>query len=227
MAKSALLEEVRQAIRLRGYSLRTEKAYLGWIRRYIRFHNLNHPASMGATEVTAFLSWLANERQVAVNTQKTALNALAFLYHQVLSIQLGELGFKHAKQYRRLPVVLSRSEVSLILAEMRGPYRLIFSILYGSGLRITECLRLRVQDIDFEDSSLTVRDGKGGKDRKTILSHNLHAPIKKVIDVSLKLQESDNNQGVGSLVATCVRAKIPKRFSPRGLDVSVSIFRAV
>ncbi len=88
MAKSALLEEVRQAIRLRGYSLRTEKAYLGWIRRYIRFHNLNHPASMGATEVTAFLSWLANERQVAVNTQKTALNALAFLYHQVLSIQL-------------------------------------------------------------------------------------------------------------------------------------------
>lgn len=163
---SPFLNRVRRDIRLRGYSIRTEKTYVRWIKHYIHFHKLRHPEEMGSEEVKAFLSYLANERCVAVNTQKTALNALAFLYHKVLQQPLGDLDFKHAKQYRRLPVILLPSEVQSIISQLNGEYRLIFSILYGSGLRITECLRLRVQDVDFGNCSLTVRDGKGGKIEK-------------------------------------------------------------
>ncbi|WP_261841162.1 integron integrase [Aliamphritea ceti] len=212
MAKSKLLEQVRQEIRLRGYSIRTEKTYITWIKRYIYFHQLSHPASMGTDEVRSFLSWLANERHVAVNTQKTALNALAFLYHQVLSIQLGDIGFTHAKQHRRLPTVLSRSEISLILQQLHPPYRLIFSLLYGSGLRITECLRLRVQDINFNDASLTVRDGKGGKDRKTLLSRNLSEPLNDCIKTSLRIQALDNQQGLGPSLPHALGRKYPNAY---------------
>ncbi len=212
MAKSKLLEQVRQEIRLRGYSIRTEKTYITWIKRYIHFHRLTHPASMGPEQVRAFLSWLANDRHVSINTQKTALNALAFLYHQVLSIELGDLGFQHAKQHRRLPVVLSRSEISLILNQLHRPYQLIFSLLYGSGLRITECLRLRIQDVSFDDASLIVRDGKGGKDRKTILSRNLFDPIRECTERSLALQVSDNQQGVGPSLPHALGRKYPNAF---------------
>ncbi|MGR7921102.1 phage integrase N-terminal SAM-like domain-containing protein [Zobellella denitrificans] len=159
MGSSPFLNRIRQELRLRGYSLRTEKTYLHWIKRYIRFHHLSHPAEMGASEVRAFLSWLANAQHVAVNTQKTALNALAFMYHKVLNIELGELGFQHATQYRRIPVVLTQAEVALILEQLEQRSRLIFSLLYGSGLRITECLRLRVQDIGFNDGSRLVSCG--------------------------------------------------------------------
>ncbi|WP_096779226.1 phage integrase N-terminal SAM-like domain-containing protein [Zobellella denitrificans] len=159
MGSSPFLNRIRQELRLRGYSLRTEKTYLHWIKRYIRFHHLSHPAEMGAPEVRAFLSWLANAQHVAVNTQKTALNALAFMYHKVLNIELGELGFQHATQYRRIPVVLTQAEVALILEQLDQRSRLIFSLLYGSGLRITECLRLRVQDIGFNDGSRLVSCG--------------------------------------------------------------------
>lgn len=212
MAKSQLLEQVRREIRLRGYSLRTEKTYIVWIKRYIHFHRLSHPATMGPDEVKEFLSWLANDRHVAINTQKTALNALAFLYHQVLSIQLGELGFTHAKQHRRLPVVLNRSEISLILHHLASPYDLIFSLLYGSGLRITECLRLRVQDIGFDDGSLIVRDGKGGKDRKTILSRNLYDSLRERVESSLAIQVNDNLQGVGPSLPHALGRKYPNAF---------------
>ncbi|WP_426416175.1 integron integrase [Aestuariirhabdus sp. LZHN29] len=216
MGKSALIEQVRREIRLRGYSLRTEKTYLTWIKRYIRFHGITHPASMGAVEVRDYLTWLAYEQNVAINTQKTALNALVFLYHQVLSIQLGDLGFKYAKQHRRLPEVLSRSEVGQILERVHGPYRLIFSILYGSGLRITECLRLRVQDVGFDDGSLTVRDGKGGKDRKTILSQNLHQPLRPHIDRVLDIQAADNRKGVGPSLPHALGRKYPNAFRQPG-----------
>lgn len=141
MSNSPFLNNIRREIRLRGYSMRTEKTYIQWIKRYIYFHRLSHPEEMGAIEVRQFLSWLANEQNVAVNTQKTALNALAFLYYKVLKVELGDLGFHHAKQYRRLPDVLTKSEVTLIFNQLDDRNRLIFSLLYGSGLRITECLR--------------------------------------------------------------------------------------
>ena len=179
MGKSAFLNEIRQRLRLAGYSIRTEKTYVYWIKFYIRYHKLKHPADLGDEHVVMFLSYLANKRNVAINTQKTALNALAYLYNQFLQKPLGDLGFDFAKQGRRLPVVLSMEEVSSILFHMSDRDRLIFSILYGSGLRISECLRLRVKDIDFESSAITVCDSKGNKDRKTILSKALHEPIKQ------------------------------------------------
>lgn len=137
MSKSPFLEQVRKEIRLRGYSIRTEKTYLLWIKRYILFHQKNHPADMGPEQVKEFLSWLANQQHVAINTQKTALSALAFLYHKILKIELGELGFKQAKRPRRLPVVLTPAEVNSILSQLEGRHKLIISLLYGSGLRIT------------------------------------------------------------------------------------------
>lgn len=212
MNSSPFLNRIRQELRLRGYSLRTEKTYLQWIKRYIRFHHLTHPENMGPVEVRAFLSWLANEHNVAVNTQKTALNALAFLYHQVLNIELGELGFQHAKQHRRLPEVLSQEEVKLILDNLDNHYRLIFSLLYGSGLRITECLRLRVQDIGFNDSSITVRNGKGNKDRKTVLSRNLHPALHAQIERVLLIQQQDNQKGVGPSLPHALGKKYPNAF---------------
>lgn len=212
MGSSPFLNRIRQELRLRGYSLRTEKTYLQWIKRYIRFHRLTHPATMGATEVRAFLSWLANEQNVAINTQKTALNALAFLYHKVLAIELGELGFQHARQYRRLPVVLTQAEVSMILEQLDERNRLIFSLLYGSGLRITECLRLRIQDVGFNDSSITVRNGKGNKDRKTVLSRNLHPALHAQIEQSLAIQQEDNRKGYGPSLPNALGKKYPNAY---------------
>ncbi|WP_024461836.1 tyrosine-type recombinase/integrase [Marinimicrobium sp. LS-A18] len=155
--KSPFLEMVRGEIRLRGYSLRTEKTYLFWIYRYIIFHGKEHPTKMGANEVKEFLTWLAVKKEVAVNTQKVALNALVFLYHKVLKVELGELDFKLATKQRHLPTTLTKREVSQILRQLPERDRLIISLLYGSGLRITECLRLRVQDVRFDRLSLTVR----------------------------------------------------------------------
>ncbi|GAA3530927.1 integron integrase [Zobellella aerophila] len=212
MGSSPFLNQVRQELRLRGYSLRTEKTYLQWIKRYIRFHHLTHPEKMGAPEVRAFLSWLANKQHVAINTQKTALNALAFLYHKVLAIELGELGFQHAKQHRRLPVVLTREEVRLILEQLDKHHRLVFSLLYGSGLRITECLRLRIQDVGFNDGSITVRNGKGNKDRKTVLSRNLHPALHAQIEQSLAIQQEDNKRGYGPSLPGALGKKYPNAF---------------
>jgi len=213
---SPFLNRVRQDMRLRGYSIRTEKTYLSWIKHYIRYHKLRHPEEMGPDEVKSFLSYLANERCVAVNTQKTALNALAFLYHKVLQQPLGDLDFKHTKQYRRLPGVLLPSEVQSIIANLDGQYRLIFSILYGSGLRITECLRLRVQDLDFDNCSLTVRDGKGGKDRKTLLSQSLIPALQKQIDQVRRIQLRDNAKGYGPSLPFAFHRKDPTAFRQPG-----------
>lgn len=160
---SPFIESVRKDMRLRGYSIRTEKNYLYWIRFFIHYSGKRHPSELGATEVKAFLSFLASERNVAINTQKVALNALVFLYHKFLHIELGDLGFKLATKQRVLPIVLSPHEITMILNALDGRNRLIFEMLYGSGLRITECLRLRVQDIDIHRPSITVRDGKGNK----------------------------------------------------------------
>lgn len=160
---SPFLQSVQSTCRLRNFSLKTEKTYIHWIKRYIFFNNKQHPAECGSAEVIAFLSYLAESRQVSINTQKVALNALVFLYHQVLKRELGDLGFTPARKQRQLPLVLSQDEIRLILDQLTGRDKLIFQLLYGSGLRISEWLRLRVKDVDTHQLSVTVVDSKGKK----------------------------------------------------------------
>lgn len=189
---SPFLQELVRDMRLSGYSLRTQKTYLHWIRRYIYFIDRRHPADAGADDVRAFLTYLAAERKVAINTQKVALNALVYLYHKSLNKELGELGFTLATKQRRLPTVMSLNEVRSVLKQLTGRNRLIIEILYGSGLRVIECLRLRVQDIDFDRLSVTVRDGKGRKDRQTILAGGSVESLQWQLDKALLLQSQDN-----------------------------------
>ena len=213
---SPFLESIRQNLRLRGYSLRTEKAYLYWIRFFIRFSGKRHPSEMGANEVRDFLSYLANQRHVAINTQKVALNALAFLYHKFLGVELGDLGFSLATKQRTLPTTLSRQEVSRIIHCLTGRKKLVVEILYGSGLRISECLRLRVQDVDLEGLAITVRDGKGNKDRRTLLSPRLVSPLRECIEKTIELQQQDNQQNVGPSLPYALGRKYPNAYrSPK------------
>lgn len=209
---SPFLEMVRREIRLRGYSLRTEKSYLFWIKKFILFQQKRHPSTMGGEEVKAFLTWLAVERDVAVNTQKIALNALVFLYQKVLKIELGELGFSLAKKQRHLPSVLTPAEVALILQHLHGRDRLIIELLYGSGLRITEALRLRVQDIDFTNYSICVRDAKGNKDRQTLLSEAAVNQLKIEIESALLLQKQDNRLHIGPSLPHQLGVKYPNAY---------------
>lgn len=209
---SPFIESIRSNIRLRGYSIRTEKTYLYWIRRYIYFTGKRHPNETGAKEVEAFLSWLANDRHVAVNTQKVALNALVFLYNKFLQNPLGELGFGLATKQRSLPVVLSPSDISSIIRNLKGRNKLIIELLYGSGLRISECLRLRVQDVDFDRLALTVRDGKGRKDRQTLLSKRLIPGLQVAINAATKLQATDNINGIGPSLPNALGRKYPNAY---------------
>jgi integron integrase len=173
-----LFEVVRAHLRKRHYSLRTERAYLGWIRRFIVFHDRRHPRDMGGPEVEAFLSHLAVARDVAASTQNQALAALLFLYRVVLGIELPWLdAVTRAKRPQRLPTVLSVAEVQRVLARLDGRDWLMASLLYGAGLRLMECLRLRVKDPDFARNEIVVRDGKGGKDRRTVLPARLAGPL--------------------------------------------------
>lgn len=177
-AKPRLLDQVRDRIRLKHYSYRTEKQYVGWIRRYILFHGKRHPSDLGGPEVEAFLSHLATDRNVAAATQNQALAALLFLYKDVLGVELPWLdGVVRAKRPQRLPVVLTRDEVRSVLGNLDGQPWLVASLLYGSGLRLMEALRLRIKDIDIEHPQITVRDGKGGKDRVTVLPGGLLEPL--------------------------------------------------
>jgi integron integrase len=173
-AAPKLLDQVRDRLRVKHYSLRTEGAYLGWIRRFILFHNKTHPRAMGKTEVEAFLSDLAVHGKVAASTQNQALAACLFLYREVLGIELPWLdNVTRAKVSQRVPCVLSVAEVHALFAQMRGRTRLLAELLYGSGMRLMECLRLRVKDLDFARREITVRDGKGSKDRRTMLPEKL------------------------------------------------------
>lgn len=175
-----LLEQVRIRLRTLHYSLRTEQAYTHWIKRFIYFHDKRHPAGMGAAEVERFLSSLAVERNVASATQKQALSALLFLYREVLQLDLPWLdGLTRAKQRERLPVVLTRTEVARVLDLMEGRHALMARLIYGGGLRLMECVRLRVKDVDFERYEITVREGKGGKDRVTLLPATLAVPLRE------------------------------------------------
>jgi len=210
--RSPFLESVKGSIRLRGYSMATEKTYLTWIRRYIYFIGKKHPADVPVSEITRYLTYLAVEKHVAINTQKVVLNALVYLYEKFLKIEVGELGFKHAGRQRYLPVVLSTKEVRQILGEVSGRNKLILELLFGSGLRVTECLRLRVQDVDLDRLSLTVRDGKARKDRQTILSASLVDDLKFMMEKARELQVKDNIRGVGPSLPPALRRKYPSAF---------------
>lgn len=193
-----LVDAIRARLRMRHYSLRTEQAYVGWVLRFIRFHGRRHPREMGATEVEAFLSWLAVEGKVAASTQNQALSALLFLYREVLGIELPWMcDVVRAKQPRRLPTVLSEDEVARLLGRMEGRAWLVASLLYGTGLRLLEGLRLRVQDLDLPRREILVRHGKGGKDRRTILPAALVDPLKRELLRARMLHEADVSEGFG------------------------------
>jgi integron integrase len=195
-----LLDRVRHAIRMRHYSPSTEKAYVGWIRRYILFHKKKHPREMGKEEIAVYLSFLAEKGRVSASTQNQALSALLFLYNEVLGQEPGLVdGVVRAKRPSRLPVVLTPGEVAAILAEMRGTPRLMASLLYGAGLRLMECARLRVKDIDFERGEILVRDGKGQKDRVTVLPDGVREPLRAHLAHVRRVHDRELERGGGSV----------------------------
>jgi integron integrase len=195
-----LLDQVRQAITARHYSYRTEKSYIGWIRRFIVFHGKRHPAAMGEAEITAFLSALATQGRVSASTQSQALSALVFLYRVVLRTDIDWLnGIVRAKRPVRLPVVLTRREVRAILNQMQGTPLLMASLMYGAGLRLLECARLRIKDVDFAKGEITVRDGKGGKDRITMLPAALCRELSAHVYRVKKQHQRDLRRGLGSV----------------------------
>jgi len=196
--KPRLLDQVRSAIRIRHYSPRTEKSYVYWIRFYIRYSGMKHPLELDEDDVGRFLSFLAIKRKVSPSTQNIALNAIVFLYKNVLDRPLGKIiNGVRAKRSRNVPVVFSRDEVHRILEQLEGKYRLIACLLYGSGLRLLECLQLRIKDIDFDRNELVVRRGKGNKDRVTVLPASLHEDLHECIRHSKALHELDLREGFG------------------------------
>ena len=196
--KPKLLDRVRLAIRARHYSPRTEEAYVAWIKRYIFFHGKRHPAEMGAEEVARFLSSLALDGRVAASTQNQALSALLFLYREVLQQGLPWLdGIVRAKASIRLPVVLTREEVQAVLANLRGTPRLMVTVLYGAGLRLLECARLRVKDLDFTSHQIVVRGGKGDKDRVTLLPPMAKADLLCHLESVRRQHDADLRNGGG------------------------------
>jgi integron integrase len=188
--KPKLLDQVRDAIRVRHYSVRTEHVYIGWIKRFILFHGKRHPREMAEAEVTEFLTHLARDGNVAPSTQNQALSALLFLYKEVLKQEIGWL---------KLPVVLTLEEVKRVFAHLSGDEKLMARLLYGSGLRLMECLRLRIKDVDFAYARITVRDAKGGKDRVTMLPVNLAAALERHLVKKKAQHEQDLADGFGSV----------------------------
>ena len=176
---AVLLDDVRTELRVRHYSRRTEESYVGWIRRFIFFNHKRHPRDIGATEVEAFLAHLAIEKHVSASTQNQAMCALLFLYRDVLKVDSIEINLsQRAKRPERLPLVLTKQEVRSILERMKGSARLVSGLLYGAGLRLMECLTLRIKDIDFLRNEIVVRDGKGQKDRVTMLPEAVKDSLK-------------------------------------------------
>lgn len=193
-----LLDQVRDALRLKQYAYRTEETYVLWIRQYILFHNKRHPNEMGRLEVEAFLTHLAVKKHVAASTQNQALSAILFLYRYVLKIELTDINAVRAKQPRNLPTVLTPEEVRVVIAQMTGTYRLIIQLLYGTGMRMSEALSLRVKDIDFSQHQVIVRKGKGMKDRITMLPQSLIPDLQTHLQKVQTLHQQDLEQGYGS-----------------------------
>jgi integron integrase len=198
--KPKLLDQVREVIRRKHYSIRTEQAYCDWIKRFILFHRKRHPAEMAEPEITAFLTHLAANSNVAAATQNQALSALLFLYREVLRLEIGWLqGVERAKKPSRLPVVLTRTEVREIVAQLHGTMKLMAGLLYGSGLRLMECVRLRVKDVDLGYLTITVRDTKGGKDRVTMVPANLAQALQRHLLKRRAQHEQDLTDGFGNV----------------------------
>ncbi|HQG04467.1 MAG TPA: integron integrase [Thermoleophilia bacterium] len=194
------MNDLRTALRARHYSRRTEQAYCLWVRRYIRFHGLRHPREMGEAEINAFLTHLATEREVSASTQNQALSALLFLYRNVLQRPVGDLGgVVRARRPRRLPVVLTRDEVAAVLDHLDGDLRLMASLMYGAGLRLNECLGLRVQDLDFARGEIVVRGGKGDKDRVTVLPQALRPQLRAHLATVKRIHKADLAAGWGAV----------------------------
>jgi integron integrase len=208
-----LLDRVRNALRVGQYALETEKTYVDWIKKYIHFHGKKHPEEMGALEVEQFLTHLAVERKVAKDTQRQALNALVFLYRTVLDRELGKVMPIRGRHGKRLPVVLTRREVPAVLQRVQGGggmYKLMAELLYGSGLRIKECCRLRVKDVDLERLQLAVRNGKGDQDRATVLPRRLVDRLREQVERVRRLHEDDLALGSGRVwLPPALRRKYP------------------
>jgi integron integrase len=201
MPQVRLLNHVHDVARVKHLSVRTEEAYIHWIKRFILFHGKRHPSTLGESHISDFLSYLAIERKVSASTQNVALNAIIFLYHEVLNINLGDFpSYVRAHRQRRLPVVFSENEVLQILDRMHGPSALVVALLYGSGLRLMEALKLRVKDIDLDRRTILVREGKGGKDRVTMLPGSLREPILRQIEHVRMTHANDLDRGFGDVV---------------------------
>lgn len=195
-----LLDQVRFRMRRLGMSKRSEVTYTAWIRRYIRFHNLRHPNEMGREEVESFLTHLAVSRNVSSRTQNQALSAILFLYRQVLNVELPWMeNVQRAKMSEYIPVVFTRDEVNRVLSHLSGRHWLIGSMLYGTGMRLLECLRLRVKDLDFARQEITVRMGKGAKDRRTVFPQSLHDPVALQIEEVRRIHQRDLDAGLGAV----------------------------
>lgn len=190
-----LLDQVRQRIRYKHYSYRTEQAYVGWVRQFVKYHDLRHPREMGGPQVEAFLDHLASERQVSSSTHNQALSALLFLYGEVLGVELPWMGdINRPRRPRRLPVVLSTSETRAVLAHMEGVHSLMARLLYGTGMRLMECVRLRVKDLDLVRGEITVRQAKGGKDRVTMVPVALGADLRAQLQRARSIWMADRAQ---------------------------------
>jgi len=199
-SRSKFLDQVRDAIRVRHYSYRTEQAYIHWIKRFILFHRKTHPQEMGEVEVAQFLTDLAVVRKVSPGTQNQAVNALVFLHKAVIERPLAEIhGVVRAKREKRLPVVLTQTEVRRMLQNLDGVHWLIACVMYGSGLRLMESLRLRVKDLDFDHRAIYVRNGKGGKDRVVTLPDDLMTPLRRHLATVKNVHEKDLSDGCGEV----------------------------
>jgi integron integrase len=195
-----LLNQAKQLMRLKHYAYSTERSYLNWIRRFILFHHLRHPRTMGKEQVESFLSHLALEKKVAASTQNQALNALLFLYREVLDQKLDHnLDAARARRSKHVPTVLTKAEVRTVINLTHSHHRLIAKLLYGSGLRISECTRLRVKDVDFEPRQIAVRDAKGGKDRYTLLPDTVVQQLQTHLQRVKRIHEEDLEQGHGGV----------------------------
>ncbi len=195
---SGLLDRVRQTLRLKHYSHKTEEAYVGWIKRFLRFYHDRHPAGIAEKEIGQYLSALATRSRVSASTQNQALNALLFLYHEVLGKQIGYVNsVMRAKRPQRLPVVLTRDEVKALLRRLDGPAWIMATLLYGAGLRLMECCRLRVKDLDFTQNQIVVRAGKGNKDRYTMLPAAVKEPLAQHLEETRRQHQYDLERGLG------------------------------
>lgn len=200
MSEKKLLDQLRDLIRTKHLSIRTEKTYVQWAKRFILYHNKTHPVRMGAEQINQYLTFLAVKKRVAASTQNQALNAIVFMYKHLLGQNTTDIGnYVRAKRSQKIPVVLSKDEVQELFKHITGVYKLIAGLLYGSGLRIMECMRLRIKDVDFKYKCITVRDGKGQKDRVTMLPDKITHRLKLQIERAKIIHHQDLNDGIGSI----------------------------